>query len=60
MTNEVLNQAIYKVLTTQFKKDAKEEHKIVENAGYEIQRYGRKSEHQKSPPHLYIGRIFCD
>lgn len=39
MTNEVLNQAIYKVLITQFKKDAKEEHKIVENAGYEIQKY---------------------
>jgi len=31
-----LNEAIYKVMTTQYKKDAKEEHKMVEAAGYEI------------------------
>lgn len=31
-----LNEAIYTVLTTQYKKDAKEAHKIVENAGYTI------------------------
>ena len=36
MNNTELNRAIYVILTTQFKKDAKEEHKMVENAGYEI------------------------
>ena len=36
MTREYINRAIYRVMTTQFKKDAKEEHKIVEDAGYTI------------------------
>lgn len=31
-----LNEAIYIVLTTQYKKDAREAHKIVESAGYTI------------------------
>ena len=31
-----INEAILKVLSTQYKKDAKEAHKIVEAAGYEI------------------------
>lgn len=31
-----LNEAIYMVLTTQYKKDAREAHKIVESAGYII------------------------
>lgn len=31
-----VNEAILKVLSTQYKKDAKEAHKIVETAGYEI------------------------
>lgn len=36
MTREELNREIKKVLTTQFKKDAKEAHKAVEEAGYTI------------------------
>ena len=36
MSREELNKAILTVLTTQFKKDAKEAHSIVEDAGYEI------------------------
>lgn len=36
MSREEINKAILKVITTQFKKDAKEEHKIVEDLGYEI------------------------
>ena len=39
-TREEVNNAILKVLTTQFKRDAKESHKIVEEAGYEIYKYG--------------------
>ena len=35
-TKEALNRAIFKVLTTKFKKDAKESHRIVEDVGYEI------------------------
>lgn len=35
-TKEEVNKAIVKVLSTQYKKDAKEAHKIVEAAGYEI------------------------
>ena len=36
MTHSELNIAIYKVLTTQFKKDAKEAHEAVKAAGYGI------------------------
>ena len=42
MTNtkkEIINEAIYKVITTQYKKDAKEAHEIVKAAGYEIYKY---------------------
>ena len=35
-TKEEINDAIYKVVTTQFKKDAKESHRIVEEVGYKI------------------------
>lgn len=37
--NIELEKAMNKVLFTQFKKDAKEAHKIVEDAGYEIYKY---------------------
>lgn len=39
MDRQELNKAILTVLTTQFKKDAKEAHQIVEDAGYEIYKY---------------------
>lgn len=35
-----MNKAIYRVLTTQFKKEAKDAHKAVEAAGYEIYKLG--------------------
>lgn len=34
-----LNEAIYEVLTTQFKKDAKEAHKMLTDYGYEVKKY---------------------
>lgn len=34
-----INEAIAKVLTTQYKKDAREAHEIVESAGYTINKY---------------------
>ena len=39
MTREELNKAIETVLTTQFKKDAKEAHKAVTEAGYVIYKW---------------------
>ena len=39
MNRQELNKAILEVLTTQFKKDAKEAHKIVEEAGYGIYKW---------------------
>lgn len=44
MTHSELNIAIYKVLTTQFKKDAKEAHEAVKAAGYEITKNGGRFE----------------
>ena len=35
-TKELLNYAILKVLTTQFKKDAKDEHELLKNYGYRV------------------------
>ena len=40
MNKKELNEAMYKVLITKYKKDAKKEHKIVETAGYEIYKSG--------------------
>lgn len=37
-----LNQAIYAVLATKFKKDAYEAHELVKNAGYEIEKWDGK------------------
>ena len=39
MTNAELNKIIVKVMSTQFKKDAKEAHTAVEAAGYQIEKY---------------------
>ena len=38
-TKEEINNAIYKVLITQYKQDAKEAHKIVKEVGYEVYKY---------------------
>lgn len=38
-SRELVNEAIFTVLTTQFKKDAKEAHAIVEQAGYTISKF---------------------
>lgn len=35
-TNKEINSAIFKVITTQFKKDAKEAHEAVKQAGFDI------------------------
>lgn len=53
-TKEQINEAIYTVLTTQFKKDAKEEHKIVESAGYTIKKYDGSFEVSNKKNHRYV------
>ena len=35
-TKEQINKAIFEVISTQFKKDAKDSHRIVEESGYDI------------------------
>ena len=51
-----LNEAIYTVLTTKYKKDAKEAFKMVEDAGYEMRKWDGWFiiENIKTKKHLYI------
>lgn len=58
--NEELNQAMLKVMTTKYKKDAKEAHKLVEDYGYEIvKRNGMFWViHPKTKKYIYIDEVY--
>ena len=58
-----LNFAIFKVLTTQFKKDAKPYHELVEAFGYTIDKYDgafRVKSKNRTISVQYVGRYNCD
>ena len=62
-TNEALNEAIWTVLTTQFKKEAKEAFKTVKENGYEVYKNGCgtwtvHNPHTRRSIHIEYGRYY--
>lgn len=53
-TKEEINRAIFKVLTTKYKKDAKEAHSIVEEVGYQVRKWDGTFDVQNPKTNRYV------